>query len=292
MTIDRIANAICQDTTFKGTYVLVEGNNDFTLFRKFFKNEVCDVKISFGKDIIEGVIEILEQRGYENTIGILDSDFHNLNTTKPKNQNLFFTDTHDLETLILQSDAIEILLDQYSIKEKVEDFLEENGDKDIRKVLLNLISPLGYLKWANQENQWGIIFKPKDIDAPELKIEDFIPPATIKFSGNKKMVNTVFNFARGKVKKLPEEDVVLKHLEEKCKEEVDKYQLCNGHDVAYLLSLTLRKKIANLNSKAVSAKQIESDLILAYDSRFFEQTNLYTEIKKWEVKSNIEILKF
>lgn len=292
ITIDRMTNAICQDTSFNGTYVLVEGNNDYTLFRKFFKNEVCEIKVSFGKDTILEVIANLEQRGFKNAIAILDSDFHNLDDTKPTSERIFFTDGHDLESLIFQSDAIHALMDQYCIKEKVEAFLKEHDQDHIRKAILNLISPLGYLKWANQKNNWGILFKPKDVNGSPLKIEDFIPVNTIKFDGYDKMVATVLNYSRGKVQNLPKKEIVIEHMHEFCKQEVDKHQLCNGHDISYLFSLALRKKISNLNSKSVSASQIENDLILAYDSRYFETTSLYQALKEWEHSSQVEILKF
>lgn len=292
ISVDRIANAICQDTTFHGMYILVEGNNDYTLFRKFFNNEICDIKISFGKDIITGVIEILEERGFSNAIAIIDSDFQNLDQTKPPSERIFFTDCHDLESSIFKSEAVDALIDQYCIKEKLDVFLNEHNTTDMRTALLSLISPLGYLKWANKQNEWGILFRPKEVNGSPLKIEDFIPVNTLKFTGDEQMVRTVLNFSRGKVKSLPKETTVIEQLCQISKGNVDHYQLCNGHDLSYLFSLALRKKVSNYNANAVTAAQIESDLILAYDSRYFEKTELYTELKHWENKNSKLLLKF
>lgn len=293
ITPDRIANAIIQDKSFVGTYILVEGNNDYTLYRKFINNDLCEVQIAFGKHNIIDVIEILNQRGYSNSIGILDSDFGNIGTKPEHSNDIFYTDTHDIETTIIRSDSFNSLVDSYCEKERHDQFIADNNGEDIRVILLKLIAPLGYLKWANQQEEWGLLFKAKNTNGAELKIEDFIPVGTMQFSGYKKMVNTVFNYSRGKVKVNIEEAIAIEHVENLSKgSEVDYYQLCNGHDLSYLFSLALRKKIANYNSKAIPAEQIEKDLVLAYDSSGFKITDLYANLKKWEINNNRTILKF
>ncbi|WP_448700409.1 hypothetical protein ACFGVR_00730 [Mucilaginibacter sp. AW1-3] len=290
---DRIANAIMQDKSFVGTYILVEGNNDYTFYRKFVNNDLCEVQVTFGKQNILNVIKILQDRGFTNSIGIVDSDFRNISDISENPDNIFYTDEHDIETTIIKSEAFDSLIDQYCEKGRYNDFIKENNDEDLRKILLKLLVPLGYLKWANQREKWGLLFKAKNMSGPELKIEDFIPVATMQFLGYEKMINTVFNYSRGKVKFDIKEDYAFKHVEALSTTlRVDDYQLCNGHDFSYLFSLALRKKISNYNSKAIPVEQIEKDLVLAYDSSQFKTTNLYSSIEKWQTLNSKIILKF
>jgi hypothetical protein len=292
ITPDRIANAIIQDKSFNGTYILVEGNNDYTLYRKFVNNDLCEVQIAFGKQNIIEAITILKARGYSNSIGILDSDFRNLEEQVKETENIFYTDYHDIETTILESEAFNSLIDNYCVEEKFIDFIKENNGKDIRSILLDLIAPLGYLKWANHQQNWGLLFKSKSVNGPELKIEDFIPVNTMQFKGYESMTNTVFNYSRGKVKIAIEEQETINNVELLSQSPVNYYQLCNGHDLSYLFALALRKKLASYNSKAILAEQIEKDLILAYDSRHFQETKLYSKLKHWERRENQSVLRF
>jgi len=288
---DRIANAICQDTTFHGTYVLVEGNNDYILFRKFLNSNSCEFQVLSGKQFVIDVLTELESRGRTVAIGIVDSDFDVLDKDECKIDNIFYSDNHDLELMIVNSDAFEILIDLYCSKEKLNKFVTENEGKELKSILLDLSAPLGQLKWANKLNNWGLSFKPQDSTGQKLKIEEFLPPGTLKFLGYPAMVKTVFNYSRPKANFTVTEETVLQFLEQLVSKDVDKYHLCNGHDFTYLFALALRKKIASMNSNAISSEQIEQDLILAYESRFFILSKLYAELKTWEIKEQKPILK-
>lgn len=80
----------------------------------------------------------------------MDADFWRLEGKQPASPNLFTTDTHDLETMILESKALEKLLTEYGSVTKIRKFTEKAG-KDIRQALLDICAPIGYLRWNSQK---------------------------------------------------------------------------------------------------------------------------------------------
>lgn len=290
ISADRLANAICQDLPFEGKYVFVEGNNDWVLFQKFLSPSYCNIRIAHGKEKILEAYDILVERGYsEVAIGIIDSDFNNLIEVENSREFIFYTDTHDLETMIFSSDAFDSLVNLRCLPDRLK-ILVDRESKSLKEILLERTSFLGYLKLANHINKWGLLFKPKEQNRPELKIEDFIIKDDLKFKDVETMVKTVFNFSRGKVTINVEEKTVIEEVNKLIQNKIDLLQLCNGHDLAYIFALGLKKAFANLNANAVTASQIENELILAYESRHFASTNLYKSLKNYELSNGINLL--
>ena len=285
-----MANAICQDTTFKGKYILVEGNNDYVLFRKFFKSSDSQIQITHGKDNILEIYDLIKDRGFDNVIGIVDSDFNNLNGKHDTRESIFYTDAHDLELMLFNSRAIDSLIDTHCMADRLAALLEEENEEHLKDVLIKRCIYLGYLKWANNIHNWGLLFKPQEPDKPDLKIEDFIPKTTFKFISVETMVKTVFNYSRGKVKISVKEEDVVSTVKKMAQNAVDYHQLCNGHDIARVFALSLKKKTSNLNSNAILSDQIEREIVYAYDARYFSETRLYSKLKNFEQDKRISIL--
>lgn len=291
LTPDRIANSIMQKSSFKGTYLIVEGNSDYTLFKKFTSEEFCCIEIAFGNMNVIEVVDELKSRGYYDAIGLIDSDFRRLDGDFPANPDILMTDDHDIELMIIKSEAFETVINYHCEESKLKAFKKECGT-DLRSYLINLAVPLGYLKWINKAQSLSLIFKPHTPDGKELNYSNFIPVRTFNYTGHEKMVETVINYSIPKRKintTLKNAIIELKSFE---KVKVDNYQLCNGHDICQIISLGLRTKIGSKNANAISANQIERELIFAYDSRFFRETDLYLNIKKWEDRKQKSVLTF
>ena len=79
MTPARIANSIMQDSSFNGSCLLVEGENDVKLFGKFNRKENSKIKVTFGKQKMKDVYEILRKRNFKRMVGIRDADFIHIN---------------------------------------------------------------------------------------------------------------------------------------------------------------------------------------------------------------------
>jgi len=292
LTPNRIANSILQKNSFKGAYLIVEGNKDFSLFKKFTETEFCKIEIAFGNKNVIDVINELNSRGYSDALGIIDSDFRNLDNEIPENENILLTDEHDLEIMIFKSEAFETIITHYAQPSKLESFIKENDNQELRDIFLNLAMPLGYLKWANKRNNLGLVFKPLKVDGNPLSIADFIPPSTLKFTSYEDMTQSVINYTVNKSELKTTKDAAVKAAKKMIDNAHSLLQICNGHDVIHIISLSLRRKISNLNSNSINPEQLEKEFIFAYDSIYFEQTELYKQIKLWELKKNKAVLKF
>jgi hypothetical protein len=288
----RIANSILQKSMFKGTYLIVEGHNDFSVYRKFANEEFCNIEIAFGNGNVINVIDELKKRGFHDAIGIIDSDFRILENDIPPNPNIFLTDDHDLELMIFKSDAFETVLLHYADPEKLKALRAQNNNDEIRDIFLNLAKPLGYLKWANKQGNLCFVFKPLAPEGNPLNISDFIAPNSLIFSGYEKMISSVINYSRNKIETKTTKEQAIKWTKNIIDNMHDLYQLCNGHDVINIVCISLRRKLSNLNSNALKPEQLEKELIFAYDTRYFEQTALYQQIKKWELSNGKPVLKF
>ncbi|MFY3790759.1 DUF4435 domain-containing protein [Ureibacillus sp. MALMAid1270] len=161
MTPERTANAIMQDTTFKGLYIIVEGTKDFNLYNKFLKTgDTVGITQVGGKQKVIEVINILNERQFNGKIGIVDSDFYKILEEDQLIEDIFYTDYHDSEVMMFESPALETVLNTYVTNEKLDKFL--NG-REVRDIVLNIAKEIGILKLANHLHNWGLAFKPKQI---------------------------------------------------------------------------------------------------------------------------------
>ncbi len=142
----RIANAIMQDKAYKGCYLIVEGDNDYLCYKKFINTSQCRIRIAYGNPNVIEVISVLESRNYQHVLGIIDADLRRLKNTIPVSSNILLTDSHDLETMLIQSPAFEHVIESYCSKDKYEAFLENKGD-NLRNVFLQIAKPIAYFRW-------------------------------------------------------------------------------------------------------------------------------------------------
>lgn len=62
----------------------------------------------------------------------------------------------------------------------------------------------------------------------------------------------------------------------------DLWQVCCGHHLVEILSISLRKAIGSNKTTDVEPNSLDRNLRLAYEEVYFHQTQLYLEIRKWE----------
>ena len=87
------------------TFVLLEGDTDVRLFRKFFNENTCKVEnITGGNLQLEIAVERLLDI-HKLVIGIRDADFIHLNGIDYDKENMFLTDFHDIEMTLIHNDS-------------------------------------------------------------------------------------------------------------------------------------------------------------------------------------------
>ncbi len=216
------------------------------------------------------VLSILEESSFPGVLAIVDADFDVLENKFPSNQNLLFTDTHDLETMILTTSALEKVLGEFGSEEKIGQVTQSTG-KDVRALLLASGMLIGYLRWISLREGLSLTFE-------GLNFADFINQETLRISEQSFIKAVKDKSGRHNIP-----DARLKVSIQSVKEDThDPWHVCCGHDLMCILSLGLRKAIGTWNTNDVKLDTLERSLRLAFERSHFYKTQLYASIQQWE----------
>lgn len=290
ITIERIANAIMLNTSFNGYYLIVEGPKDSNLYGKFVDDKSIAIKEAFGNQRVQNVLELLEERGFDRKIGIIDSDFRKITDDLIEMDGLFLTDDHDIEIMVIKTKALESVVRIFCSKAKIESFEKKNG-KSIREKLLELGSEIGYLKLANKTYDLGLVFKPKNPEGNQLKYKNFISDKTLEYLGDEKLIETVFNYSINRKDKTEDKEVINQRLSDIKKDDYDVSQLVNGHDLSNALFILMKKVLGSKNKMLYDHNAVEDSLTLAFDYDDFKETDLYKNLETWSVQNQVQLFK-
>lgn len=241
--------------------VVVEGDDDIKLYSSLFNRRFVyfyDLKTK-GCGYFEDVLQECNPQ-YENRFLIIkDADFDHLSDkTYPHYFNLFLTDTHDAETMMMTTECLKNICCEYLLPDDAIQVTE----------IMESLKTYSYLKWYNDMHHSGINF-----DA--LSVFDIYHGGNI--IDNEGCINYVYSKDANKNKtKVTSEDLAL-FVENNAN--ADPYQLSNGHDICD----GIRVKIGLLknNKNVVGKGEIPMCLRIKYSLSDFEKTRLYMQIVNW-----------
>jgi len=272
---DGIANSIISTRRYPGnellSFLIVEGGTDNEFYKIFVDQSKCQIIIVDGKLVAIQVLSILEKELFPGVLVIVDADFEALEGKSPSTPNLLFTDTHDLETMIIKSPALEKVLNAYGSGEKI-DQLTRNVGKDVRAILLECGMPIGYLRWVSLREE--LLLKFEDLDFGQfINNRDGL---TISESG-------LFRAVKNKSQRPNIAVTQLKaSIQDMYNDTYDPWYICCGHDLVSVLSIGLRRAIGTCNAYDVRPENLEKILRVAFERSHFYETRLYISIIQWE----------
>ncbi|MCC7430893.1 DUF4435 domain-containing protein [bacterium] len=278
MNSNTVANTIRMTRSFhKGSFLIVEGETDARFYKQFLNNEKCRVIVGYGKEQCIKALKIIDETTIKGVLAIVDADFWVLEKHILESENLFLTDTHDIETMIIRSKALEKILYEFASEELLRKF-SYRTKKNIREKLLECGLVIGYLKLISSEKGLGLKFK-------DLIFEKFI---------DKKDLTVVFPKLIKHLKRNSREVFVLTEtLKEEIKvleaKNLDVWHVCNGHDLVDILLVGLKRIFGERNARKLDSGSLQGDLRLAYPSNDFKETKLFSSLKNWE-KDNFGFL--
>ena len=270
LTVDRHANQIrLRRSTFFGSFLLVEGSSDKIFYERFVDKTICELVIISGKPssklLVIAVLQKLDESDFQGVLAIVDADFDRLDSVQ-SSPNLLCTDTHDLETMLIKSPALEKVVAEFGSEEKITKF-----NQDIRQTLLKAGISVGYLLWISQCDGLNLTFN-------GIKFSRFVDEQTLQID-ELKMIREVNS--KSQTCSLKDTDLQQKLASYKSSNH-DPWQVCCGHHLVEILSLSLRKAIGSNKAVDIEPNSIERNLRLAYEEVHFHQTQLYSEIRTWE----------
>lgn len=271
ITANRVANRIrLLRSQFSGAFLIVEGDTDKRIYGRFIMAEACRLEVAHSRENAIAAALILEQERFVGVFAIVDADFDVLESRISSSPNIFLTDTHDLETMMLKSPALEKLLLEMGSETKLGEFITVRG-KELREALLEERLHLGYLRWVSLRHGHALKFE-------GLNYRAFTDHLILTVNQSK-LIETIKNHSQ---KLQPSDQELQQQIEAIRNETHDKWHVCCGHDLICLLSVGLHKAIGSYDWKEIKPEIIERSLRLAYESAWFWDTRLYASIRAWE----------
>ena len=270
LTADREANAIrLERGSFPGIFILVEGSTDKLFYGNLFNEKQCQIIVTIAgnsrkKRAIE-ILTILEKSSFLGILAIVDADFDHLDAIVYPSQNLFLTDTHDSETMMLRSTALERVLAEYGSENKITELSQE-----VRTMLLTAGIPIGYLRWISRKDGLNLTFEGikfgKFLDEKSLILDEIKLIQTVQYKSQ--------NWSLGS-------DRLTKRTSLDCD---DPWQICCGHDLVKILAIGLQRVFGTVKREP---EDLEIALRLAHRPQDFLETQLYQKLKEWEIQENL-----
>ncbi|MDZ7879529.1 MAG: DUF4435 domain-containing protein [Saprospiraceae bacterium] len=244
-------------------FILLEGDADVRFYRKFFRQNTCKMEeVTGGKIKLEEILSTLNQR-FPLIIGIRDADFLHLETQKNTIPNLFFTDYHDLEIMLINSSAaFSAVIHEFSTIDKQE-------HTALKLKFLEALKLLSYLRWYNDKVNSGLRFKGLNL-GNIFDIKNFILNPTLLLSKVRALSQNAT---------LKDDELILLEIQEIENDNHDLLQLTNGHDMMKIMSAYF----SSLNKKGINDTDLASVLRIAFSLEDFKMTQLYKDTLEWAV---------
>lgn len=245
--------------------LILEGDSDRKLMRKFVSSNVTTLESCDGKRTLQEIVAV-EYRDENRVIGIRDRDY----SSCIKCEKLFYYDFCCLEMMILKNE--EIFESIYH-----EHYIGTKNMKELREAIFKKLKGLSILRKINEEKKLGINFEiismhRMNTDIELLEIESFCN--ILKMSNDHELIDKAYLEAKGCINNIEDKDKFL--------------DITNGHDFIDLF--VSECKIVNSNSN-LSKKTVESAIRCSYNFGFFSLTDLYRSLINYEKNNNINIVK-
>ena len=250
-------------------FILLEGESDIRLFRKLFNLDNCKVEtIPGGKFKLEDCVGELVNV-YPLIIGIRDADFVHLGNQPYSKENLFLTDLHDMEMILISEDEVfSALIFEYTS-------LAKDKHSEVRNNIMISIEQISLLKWLNDKENLEYKF--------ESGFQDLLS-----------FVNQTLNFeeyfkrvlSKSPNAKLTDIATVLQKIKLLKQSNPNALQLCNGHDFMKALSQFVREKG---DGRTIGDENISSSFRMTYTLPMFKKTKLFNATKSWADSNNCAV---
>ena len=277
ITSDDICNQISMErSVFKGTFLVVEGVTDERLFEKFIdKDEVRIIEAHSKDNVRHSVKDMSSVRRDTRVIGIIDPDLDRLRGRKTKPP-LFFTDCRDMEMMIIRSNALQDVLDEYCDQELLAKFTETVGP--VREALVSASYPLGLLMYVSQMEGLNLSFK-------DLEFERFINPRTLSLNAGSMVDTVIFNSKNCRMSR----KAILSRLDREAQDLEDQWDAARGHDTVNILLIALKKNFGSFNSRGLNEGELGGALRLAFSDQCFSETDLYRNTRQWAADNGVRL---
>ncbi|MGY6697596.1 MAG: hypothetical protein ACXIUW_16435 [Roseinatronobacter sp.] len=264
-----------------GSFLLLEGDSDASLLKKFIDQSECALIVCSGKENALEAITILTQSHFEGVLAILDKDFSDIIGFPEFEGVVLFTEHNDAEIMIMSSAALDDVLLEFGIDDRKK-ALEKAAGQPICDIIFEASAFLGTLRLLSLREGWNLRFEGmtyKFLDANSYELDELRTVNHITGRSDRRPALSVDEVVQ----------MVAVEMEPRCKKD----EICCGHDCVRLLGRALHRRIGNTNqfNNDDGAKNLEKILRIAYNMDHFRHTKLYHDICEWEACSGYSVLR-
>lgn len=260
--------------------LVVEGATDARFFERFVDHEHCYVFAAHDRERAIAVIRTLNSASFSGALAVVDADFGRITGTIETDLNLLFCDGHDLEIMLVQSQALERVVAEHCSPEKAAAFLSARNPPVVLATLLaRCCLPLGAMLLISLRRDLGLSFD-------DLSFNDFASKDSLEIDPTK-LVRAVMNKSSRHDSQLAEQ--IRQEISQELSRVPQIWDMSRGHDCVELLSFALRSTIGTKKSKTddrkpspVTSELLERELRLAFSEADLSVTVLFQAISKWE----------
>ncbi len=260
----------------KHTFIILEGPTELKIYPNY-THPKSEIIVTDGREKAVQTLKILTQNESDSrgVLAILDADFDNIEENEPFCENLLLTDTHDMETMILNSPALEKVLNEFN--PRVRKANTNYSGVQIREILLKIGLSEGYLRWVSKKLNLNLSFKhisfSEEISKKGFQIDEA------------RLINIILDSA-----KTVSAQQLQQELENLKNDTHDPWLICNGHTLVNILAVVLPRimqdelgiVISDRLKAQTQSNELARSLRLAYEFAFFQSTQLFASIQKWE----------
>lgn len=271
-TQSAIRQALKSPAGLRIAWIVVEAEEDVAVYEKFMQRDSTVVKTSEDNTGRKGYanVEIIvraikEEEPRAHIMGIRDADYSRYKDGYSVPVNIFLTDRRDLEMMLMEAN---------SVKQVLQDWIP-NYDKALSKCA-PVCRHFGYLRIYNDVADLSVKFH--DHLRPS-KYWDFRQQA-MAIGWEQDSTAKFVALSEGGCTALDVTSFIATHE----LEEEKLYDVCRGHDILKLLSLTL------VDVQTYSVGAIMAKMTAAYSLEDFKATKLYANIQAWQAAEGVTVL--
>ena len=265
----------------QGCFLLVEGDSDSTVFSRFCDFCSCSIIVCNGKENLFDAVHKLSSDKIQDALGFADRDYSNFLVGPLMQGDVVLTDENDLEIMILHSDAMEKILDEFGNQGKISAVqLKEN--RTVLDLIFASAQVVGELRLLSQE---------RDLELKFSRMKFFFRKGPGFSLDLQRTIEHVVS--RSDKRSSISIDKLTDEVDVKISKRVSAKEVCCGHDCVRVLAKALKSSIGSDSQfdSERGTETLESALRLAYEYEYFKSTNAYFSIKAWENKSGLTVLR-
>lgn len=259
---DVVSEILMSRTAFAGSFFVLEGDSDSKFFSRRLAKDHSQIVIAGGKPTVCGAVMGAYHMGQSGILGVIDDDYDSICGIPTPTAHIVRTDARDIESLLLRSAALELVIHELGDHAKIAAFEAAEGIT-VREALVRRGLIFGKLRLLDKQNGWKFNFDNlspgRFADTPNWAIDEFA--VITHFSAELKLApNALTNF-------LATISVT------------DPFVILHGRDTVNILAMGLRSKLGNHQHRV---EQVNQMLHLAFDDAMASACPLFQQIRSWE----------